>query len=298
MALNTPSAASQNDDPHPVAAHYNATLRQEWERLDRHRTEYAVTLKALNTFLPLPPARVLDVGSGPGRYAIDLARNSYHVTLVDIAADALAMASAKAADSGVAFEATLCADALALPDEWTGRFDAVLLLGPLYHLLSSEARAQAVRETHRVLAPGGIVFAAFIGRFAPLRDVAINSPAWIADNAVRLERLLRTGQNPAYEGSSFPDSYFARPEEIAPLMASCGFTMLALIGCEGVVAGHEAGVNDLTGDLWERWVDLNYELGQEPSLLGAADHLLYVGRQRLAAADPPPQLTEDSRGPL
>lgn len=277
---------------HAVAAHYNANLQQEWERLDRHRTEFGVTLRALDSYLPLPPARVLDVGSGPGRYALALAHNSYQVTLVDIAADVLTYAEDQAGQAGVRFEATLCADALALPEEWTSRFDAALLLGPLYHLLHTEQRTQAVCEVHRVLAPGGIVFAAFIVRFAPLRDVAINSPGWIADNPARLDRLLRTGRNPAYEGSAFPDSYFARPEEIAPLMASCGFTQLALIGCEGIVAGHEAAVNELTGDLWDKWVTLNYELGQEPSLHGAADHLLYVGRKHLEADERPLQLAD------
>lgn len=270
-----------------VATHYNNHLQYEWERLDRHRTEFAVTLKALHTYLPLPPAPVLDVGSGPGRYAIALARESYRLTLVDIAADGLPFAAEKAAEAGVRFEATLCADALALPAEWTDRFDAVLLLGPLYHLLSAEQRAQAVSEAYRVLAPGGVVFAAFITRFAPLRDVAINSPGWIAEHPARFDRLLRTGQNPAFEGSAFPDSYFARPEEIPPLMAAGGFAQLTLIGCEGLVAGHEAAVNDLTGDLWERWVALNYELGQEPSLHGAADHLLFVGRKQLGTHEQP-----------
>jgi ubiquinone/menaquinone biosynthesis C-methylase UbiE len=275
-----------------VAAHYNANLQQEWERLERHRTEYAVTMKALQSYLPLPPARIADVGGGPGRYAIVLAQNSYQVTLVDIAEDAPAMAAAKAADAGVTLDATLCADALALPAEWDDRFDAVLLLGPLYHLLESSERAKAVCEAHRVIAPGGLIFASFINRFAPLRDLAINSPAWIAEHPARLCRLLQTGQNPAYDGSAFPDSYFARPEEIRPLMEACGFQTLNLIGCEGIVAGHEGRVNELSGELWDKWVALNYELGQEPSLYGAADHLLYVGRKQLAHDERPVRLAD------
>ena len=64
------------------------------------------------------------------------------------------------------------------------------------------------------------------------------------------------------------------PDEIKPLMESCGLKTLRLIGCEGIVAGHEEKVNELKGEAWDIWVELNYRLGREPTLYGAADHLL------------------------
>ena len=62
-------------------------------------------------------------------------------------------------------------------------------------------------------------------------------------------------------------------------MEQAGFARLGLIGCEGVVAGHEEKINQLQGQEWELWVELNYRLGQEATLYGAADHLLYVGER-------------------
>lgn len=41
----------------------------------------------------------------------------------------------------------------------------------------------------------------------------------------------------------------------------------------------EQKVDALEGDAWAAWVDWNYRLGQDPTLYGAADHLLYVGRK-------------------
>lgn len=38
---------------------------RERARMERHRTEFYVTLRALREHLPLPPARVLDCGGGP-----------------------------------------------------------------------------------------------------------------------------------------------------------------------------------------------------------------------------------------
>ncbi|MDP8237513.1 MAG: hypothetical protein P9X24_00355, partial [Candidatus Hatepunaea meridiana] len=59
----------------------------------------------------------------------------------------------------------------------------------------------------------------------------------------------------------------------------CGLQTKVIMGCEGIVAGHENLVNQLEGDDWAKWVELNYQLGQEPSLFGAADHILYIGNK-------------------
>lgn len=261
----------------PVEAHYDRDPEREWERLERHRTEFAVTCRVLADFLPSPPGLILDIGGGPGRYAIHLTRLGYQVILYDLSQNVLDVALAKATQQGVYLSTPIHGDATELPEDFTELFDAVLLMGPLYHLLRAGDRLAAVREAYRVLRPGGLIFAAFATRFAPLRDLAIHSPRWIIDQPERYEQLLNAGLNPAHESSSFPDSYFAHPDEIIPLMNSVGFQKSLLQGCEGLLAGHEETVNALNGDLWDAWVDLNYQVGHDPSLYGAADHLLYVG---------------------
>lgn len=68
--------------------------------------------------------------------------------------------------------ASACAgDAQRLPVR-TGAADAVLLLGPLYHLTDRQARLCALREAARVTRPGGLVAAAAISRNAPLMDLS------------------------------------------------------------------------------------------------------------------------------
>src|SRR2546423_15700563 len=60
----------------------------EWGRLesDLGAYEWATATRRLSQFLPAPPARVLDLGGGPGRYAMWLAQPGYHLTLVDLPA--------------------------------------------------------------------------------------------------------------------------------------------------------------------------------------------------------------------
>jgi S-adenosylmethionine-dependent methyltransferase len=262
-----------------IERYYNANPISEWERSERHPTEFAVTFRILDEYLPLPPARILDIGGGPGRYSIVLTQRGYDVTLLDLSEGNLSLAAQKAAEAGVKLDDIRQADALDLSFVSDESFDAVLLMGPLYHLLTIRERLQAVMEAERVLKPGGLIFAAFITRFAGFRDAASRGYAdEIAANPKKYLEFLTTGIY-VEDGSGFTDSYFAHPEEVEPFMGSTGFDILALVGLEGIAAGHEVYINQLEGNSWDFWVDLNYRLGHEPSLHGAADHLLYVGRK-------------------
>ncbi len=261
-----------------IERYYDEHTQYEWERLERHRMEFAVTLRALHDYLPAPPATLLDIGGGPGRYAIELTRQGYTITLLDLAAGNLAFARARAGESGVTLDSTLQGDATALPALPHEPYDAVLLLGPLYHLRTEAARRAAVAEAWRVLRPGGVLAAAFICRFAPVRFAAQMQPTWAVERADELEEIVTNGLNPP--GTDyFTEAYFAHPTEVRPFMEAGGFETLNLIGCEGVVSRIEEGVNALTGAAWAAWVALNYRLGQDPSLHGAAEHLLYIGKK-------------------
>lgn len=260
-----------------VEQHYNQQVDNEWERLARHRTEFAVTLRALSDHLPPPPAAILDIGGGPGRYAIELARSGYSVILVDLSQKSLDYAKKMAKKAQVELAYYLHANALDLNSILPARFDAALLMGPLYHLLAEDQRRQAIGEAKRLLKWGGLIFASFITRFAPFRQAAGEKPEWLSQNRAYAFDLLESGVHE--RGEAFPDAYFAHPDEIIPLMERSGFRTIRLIGCEGVVAGHEEMVNKLEGKAWQDWVELNYRLGQETSLYGASDHLLYIGEK-------------------
>ncbi len=262
-----------------IADYYDEEPHIEWQRLERHRTEFAITLQALTDYLPPAPLSVLDDGGGPGRYALALSALGYQVTLLDLAQANLHFARKKAHEHNIAIHQYLHGNALDLSALTTQSFDAVLLLGPLYHLQQQQQRQQAVREAWRVLRPGGLIFTAYITRYAALRDLAKNSPSTLFAKRSEWEEIVSTGIYRAGQGVGFTDAYFAHPSEIAPLLEAVGFQTLNLIGCEGIVAANEEQINQLSGDAWQTWVDLNYRLSREPSLYGAADHLLYVGRK-------------------
>ena len=264
-----------------IEKYYDQKAQQEWDRLERHRTEFAVTMRAFEEYLPKPPAKVLDIGGGPGRYAISLTQQGYTVTLVDLSKNCLEFAKDRAKEAGVELAGYVHGNATDLAQFPSESYNVVLLMGPLYHLLTIEDRQKALHEAGRVLRSGGSIFASFIGRYAQIRYAAKHVPTWIVEHRQRCEELLATGVLKARpEGGGFTDAYFAHPSEIKPFMEEGGFETLDLIACEGVISMIEEKVNDLTGELWQAWVELNYRLGKDPTLHGAAEHLLYVGRKR------------------
>jgi S-adenosylmethionine-dependent methyltransferase len=262
-----------------IEHYYDEDAHIEWQRLERHRTEFAVTMCILADYLPSAPQAVLDVGGGPGRYTLALSSLGYQVTLLDLSQGNLTLARQKAQESKISIAQYVHGNALNLSSFPPKSFDAVLLFGPLYHLLTEPERQQAIREAWRVLCPGGLIFAAFITRYAAFRDLAKNSPSTLLEKQAEWEAFLNTGVYRAGQGVGFTDAYFAHPAEIEPLMEGAGFETIDLLGCEGVVAANEEQINRLTDEAWQAWVDVNYRLSKETSLRGAADHLLYVGRK-------------------
>ena len=115
-----------------------------------------------------------------------------------------------------------------------------------------------------LLKPGGKLFAAVTTRFAPFRYLASAEPAWLADHPAGGRQVIETGIH--HQPAQFAKPCYAHPDEVLPLIEACGLRTLKLVGCESVVAGHEACVNERTGEAWEGCVDLHYALGQELSL--------------------------------
>jgi SAM-dependent methyltransferase len=232
-------------------------------RLERVRTQ-----ELLLAHLPPAPARILDVGGGPGVYAAWLASLGYKVTLVDPVARHLEQAR----EHGTFAVEYGDARALATPD---ASADVVLLMGPLYHLLDPADRARALAEARRVVRPGGLIAAAFISRHAPIIDVA--SVLRINDDEIfeRL-RLLRTaGHNDASRG--FTAAYFHTVEEIRADFAAAGLDDPAVYGIEGpLLSLITSRLAEDRPDLFEAALRAARLVEDDPAMLAANGHLLAV----------------------
>lgn len=99
-------------------------------------------------------SRVLDAGSGNGRYLGELSRNFTSVG-VDISLTALGSSRMQLAKNG-RFAEHVGASVHALPFK-SGAFEGIICYGVLQHLFAEE-RDIAVREFSRLLSRGGLIF--------------------------------------------------------------------------------------------------------------------------------------------
>jgi SAM-dependent methyltransferase len=265
-----------------IAPHYE--LGVEEPRLSRGSglLEFTRTCEVISRCFPRPPADVLDIGGGPGVYACWLARQGYRVHLVDAVSlhvEQARKASRSQADHPLAGAAVGDARRLDFADD---RFDAVLLLGPLYHLTERADRLAAWREAGRLVRAGGVVLAAGISRFAStldgLRGGMFDDPVF----AAIAERDLLDGQhrNPGGDPRYFTTAYFHRPEELATEAQEAGLRHEATLGVEGpgwLLQDFDAWWSD--AGRRARLLAVARALESEASMLGVSAHLLAVARK-------------------
>ena len=253
-------------------AHYYGRGEEQARLSGPFRLEFARTQELLERYLPEPPAVVLDVGGGPGAYAAWLAERGYEVHLLDPIE--LHVRQAREASSGLA--SADVGDARSLPQA-DGSADAVLLLGPLYHLQERADRLRALEEARRVLRPGGLLAAAAISRFASTIDGLRHKLLLDPDFEQGVERSLRDGrhENPARDPDRFTTAYLHLPAELAEEVRAAGFDLTGVVAVEGV-GEFVSDVSDWLDEPARREVLLRAigRVEAEPTMLGASLHLL------------------------
>ena len=256
-----------------ILAHY--AEGQEHARLtSRPSLELLRTRVLLERFLPAPPARVLDIGGASGVYASWLSGRGYQVHLID----PVPLHREQAMADGRFSVASGDARHLAEDD---GSYDAVLLLGPLYHLTDRTDRVGALAEARRVTRPGGIVAAVVISRYASTFDGFfrgfIDTPGFTA----LMTDDLKTGQhrNPGSDPGFFTTAYFHDRAGITSEITDSGLRLQDLLPIEGPL--HWApGIQDRLSDPAQRQLILDTLAAMEhdPAIAGATSHLLAVGQ--------------------
>ncbi|MEW2134788.1 methyltransferase domain-containing protein [Streptomyces sp. NPDC005435] len=265
-------------EPAPEIMRFYTETVDEADRLTTTadgRLEMVRTRELLRRYLPTPPARVLDVGGGPGAHARWLVEDGYGVYLVDPVPRHVERARATGASVEIGDARSLTpADA---------SFDVVLLLGPLYHLTARTDRDQALAEAYRVLKPGGLLAAAGINRYASLFEHAAFGHLHKEPLQKSIGRIL---DSQIHDGKkAFTAAYFHTGEQLRDEVAAAGFTEPQVFGIEGpawsMLAAAERNTDGDFRDtpLFESTLTAARLAEPYPELLAASSHLLSIGHR-------------------
>lgn len=242
--------------------------------------EFARTKELLMERLPPPPAVVLDVGGAYGEYAFWLAELGYEVYLYDLVEAHIRMARERNETAAHRLAGAEVADARHVPMA-AASADAVLLLGPLYHLPERADRDACLAECRRLLKPGGTLVTAHIVPWAPLLDNVIHydeDPR--LDDGEICDRLSNTARTGLHIGKVIGEMYFHRPDDAQDEVAAAGFADVSLHGvigpCWAVRNLDEAWQN---ADKRETLLRVIRLLDGEKSLLGFSTHFVSISRR-------------------
>jgi len=266
------------DDISDIRDLYNAGWDIEDSRLERHQLERDITWLYFDKYLP-SHGRILEVGAATGRHTLELARRGYTILAVDLAQDLVARAQKRAFDAGLGDRIEFrVGDVRSLSGVPKGEFDAVLLMGPLYHLVLRDDRLLALRRVFDCLVDGGVIFSAMLSRFGILGDLLKSTPAWI-ENTREVASLIVSGRRPEDAPGGGFRGYFATVNEIGSLHEEVGFRTVALAGVEPAISADDESYNRLDGQIRKLWLDLLFRVSSEPSMVASSRHLLYIGRK-------------------
>lgn len=269
-------------DAAAVRAYYAAKSQHERDRLlsAEGLLERVLTTRLLEPHLG-EPGRALDLGGGTGPYSVWLAELGWDVTLADLSPELLEIAASSLPAGTVREVVEIDARDLSRWDD--GTFDAVLSLGPMYHLTSPADRSRAADELARVIRPGGLVAVALMPRYVSLRRLlSLPDERWQLADPAFLDRVLDDGVFDNAVPGRFTQVFGVEPSAVEPFFSSHGFDPVLLASTHGFLTGVEDGFEALRVEqpaAYLRLLDRLVDLAEDPSILGTAGHLLYAGRR-------------------
>jgi len=257
---------------------YDQNSQQEWDRLDRHPFEFAITTRMMDRYIKAGDS-ILDIGGGPGRYSLHYLEKGNPVTLTDLSQGNIDFAMRLASERELPLRSLAC-DALLIQEHVEDKFDHVFLMGPLYHLLDEAERIQAVKSAMAMLKPNGILYASFLLMFsgiiyflreAPEQVVQPSEQVWL--DAVR--------QQISWGGNAFTRAFFIDQDKVLPFMQQFDLEILHLFGQEGITSTHNYDLQMQPEEIQNAWINLSVDMCEIPKYLSHSEHAMVVARKLL-----------------
>ena len=264
-------------DPQRAAAYYDELGEREWTRFEDGRTpapSLDVHLAHLRRFVRAGDS-VLDVGAGPGRFTIELARIGADVVVADLSPRQLELNRERVAAAGLEQRVTqrVIADVTELSRFGDASFDATVCFGgPLSYVV--DRADNGVAELVRVTRPGGHVLVSVMSTVGTvLHYLPILLDLVRRDGRAVNEQIIRSGLLPEGEDYGHLTMKLYRWSDLEQLLSRHGTIVAA--SAAGLLPTQQVDEPELREFL--SWLEL--ELAGEPGALACGEHILAVLRK-------------------
>ena len=285
-----------------LTAHYNK-FNEDKRLMRRHgQVEYITSMKYIHKYLDIlqgenakdagsavdteTPAdggkatlRILDIGAGTGRYAVELAKEGYDVTALEYVRYNLGRlkqnadrAEAECRESGKGFSLQAYqGDARKLKRFADASFDLTLLFGPMYHLYSFEDKLQALTEAKRVTRPGGYILVAYL-----MNEYGVLTYGFKEGHALECMADGRLDED-YHCHSKEEDLYdYMRLEDMEALRHAAGLEHVQTISADGPADYMRRELHAMSEEMFKKFIEYHLSTCERPELLGAGAHTVDI----------------------
>jgi 2-polyprenyl-3-methyl-5-hydroxy-6-metoxy-1,4-benzoquinol methylase len=266
-----------------VRAHFDAIGDAEWDRMiatPRDRVSFELHRRLLADYVR-PGDRVLEVGAGPGRFTIELARLGARVTVTDISPVQLELNERHVRDAGCdhAVGRRLVQDVREVGAFGSRAFDVVVAFGgPLSYVF--EEADDAFHALVFVTRPEGHLLASVmssVGSFRYFLPLALEEAERFGGEVY--DHVLATGDLRAIPSSHTCQMY--RWSEVEALVAGArgGIVAASASNCMSLADPDVVAAIEADPERWRWFLDWEARMCREPGALDGGTHILFAFRR-------------------
>lgn len=234
--------------------------------------EYITTMKYVEKYLR-PGMRVLEIGAATGRYSHALAQKGFQVDAVELIEHNIEIFKQNTIE-GEPVTITQ-GNAIDLSAFASDTYDITLLLGPMYHLFTTEDKLKALSEAIRVTKRGGVIFAAYC-----MGDASILSYGFIRGEIYNIIEQCKLDTE-TFHTFSHPWDIFElyRKEDIDTLRSGFPVTQLHFVASDGYANHMRETVDQMDDRMYELYLKYHLATCERLDMMGYSHHTLDIFRK-------------------
>lgn len=255
-----------DDFKNKLSDYYNKF--NEDKRLNhRHgQVEFLTSMKYIHKYLNQND-RIIDIGAGSGKYSIELKKEGYDVTAVELVKPNIG--KIKNNDPSLKVIEANATDLSCFKDD---EFDIAIMFGPMYHLYSKEDKLKALSEAKRITKK--YLFVTYI-----MNEYAVIEYAFKDKHYKEIKDKLDENYH-----IDDPDNLFfhVRIEDIDELNSLLGLELIKRFASDGPSDYMRSYINDMDEDTFAAYLDFHQKTCERKELLGASSHIVDILKKGLS----------------